>query len=223
MTDRRMPIAVGERAPEMRLPAVQHDGVVALREFRGRSAVLLGLFRGLACPFCRRQIFQLDLSHDALRTAGVETVAVINTRLERARLYFGQRPIRSVLAADADAVSHRAFGVPRIELAPGAAQWPHRISVEEFMAARINPTGELDEPVAPLIANERLNARDGFVLTETDQQIAAAHGTQLSAHFLIDREGVVRWSFLEGGEGVEHLARFPMPSALLAAARALAA
>lgn len=155
MTNERAPIRVGDRAPEVTLPAVQRDGVVDLADFRGRSAVLLG--------------------------------------------------------------------IPRIEVAPGPAQWPYRMSIEEIQRARINPTGELAEPMSPFAANDALNNKDGFVLTETDRQTVAAHGTQLTAHILIDRDGIVRWTFVEAAEGIGHLARFPMPSALLAAARSLAA
>jgi peroxiredoxin len=32
-------------------------GEVSLADYRGKRAVLLGFFRGLHCPFCRRQIW----------------------------------------------------------------------------------------------------------------------------------------------------------------------
>ena len=38
-------------------------------------------------------------------------------------------------------------------------------------------------------AMETLNAKDGFEVTQTDQQIAAVHGMQGVGHFLIDRQG----------------------------------
>ena len=47
-----------------------------------------------------------------LQTAGVETLGVVNTTLERARLYFKFRPTKMPLAADPEASTHRAFGVP---------------------------------------------------------------------------------------------------------------
>lgn len=45
--DARPPIAPGERAPGFTLPAVNRDGVISLEDYRGRTAVLIGLFRGL--------------------------------------------------------------------------------------------------------------------------------------------------------------------------------
>ena len=55
-TDQRLPVRPGERAPDFALPAVNHAGSVSLTDFRGRSPFLLALFRGLYCPFCRRNV-----------------------------------------------------------------------------------------------------------------------------------------------------------------------
>jgi peroxiredoxin len=38
---------LGDPAPYFALPAVNREGKVSLDDYRGRSAVLLGLFRGL--------------------------------------------------------------------------------------------------------------------------------------------------------------------------------
>jgi hypothetical protein len=40
-------------------PAVHRDGTVPLGDYRGRSPLLLAFFRGIYCPFCRRQIAKL--------------------------------------------------------------------------------------------------------------------------------------------------------------------
>ena len=98
--ERRDPLRPGEAAPDFGLPAVNREGTVSLDDYRGRSPLLIGLFRGLHCPFCRRQVVQLGAVQDRLRPLGVETVAVVNTPPERARLYFKYRPARVLLAAD---------------------------------------------------------------------------------------------------------------------------
>ena len=46
----------GDAAPRFDLPAVNREGRVSLDDYVGRTAVLVGLFRGLHCPFCRRQV-----------------------------------------------------------------------------------------------------------------------------------------------------------------------
>jgi peroxiredoxin len=220
----RPPIQPGEDAPQFALPAVNRDGMVSLDDFRGKSALFIGLYRGLHCPFCRRQIVLLGATQDKLRALGVETLAVVNTPLERARLYFKYKPARVLLGADPDAATHRAFRVPDVEVVanPTTSQWPQRITLEEVSQVRVNPTGELPGPTPIFEAMERLNAKDGFEATEVDQQVAAVHGMQGVGHFLIDRQGIVRWTHFEAGERMADLVTFPSDAQILEAARALA-
>jgi len=166
---------------------------------------------------------QLGTTQDKLKAVGVETVAVVNTPLERARLYFKYRPARVLLAADPEAETHRAFGVPAgvIVEDESATLWPQSATVGQLLAVEINPTGELPAPQNPFAASEALNRQDGFELTEVDQQIAAAHGTQLAGHFLIDRDGTVRWLQIEAAERIGDLAKFPGDEEILRAARGL--
>ena len=44
---------------------------------------------------------------------------------------------------------------------------------------------------------------------------------QLGGHFLIDRDGIVRWLQIEGLERVEDISKFPSDDEIVAAARAL--
>ena len=41
------PLRPGDAAPNFALPAVKREGQVSLDDYRGRSPVLVGLFRGL--------------------------------------------------------------------------------------------------------------------------------------------------------------------------------
>jgi hypothetical protein len=91
----------------------------------------------------------------------------------------------------------------------------------QLLALKVNPTGELAAPQNPFAAMETLNKKDGFEPTETDQQIAAAHGTQMTGHFLINREGLIRWRHIEAGERIEDLLQLPGEEEILAAARGL--
>jgi carbamoyl-phosphate synthase large subunit len=61
-------------------------------------------------------VVQLGALQPALRAAGVETLAVINTPLERARMYFRYRPTPVMLLSDPECLTHQAFGVPHGEL-----------------------------------------------------------------------------------------------------------
>jgi len=167
---------------------------------------------------------QLGTTQEKLEAMGVETVAVVNTPLARARLYFKYRPTRVLLTADPEAATHRSFGVPAGEVVEteSEASWAQgKLTMGQLLAMKIDPTGELPEPQNPFAAMETLNKQDGFEVTEVDKQIAATHGMQLGGHFLIDRDGVVRWGQIEGLERIEDLSKFPSDEEILAAARGL--
>jgi peroxiredoxin len=223
MTLERRFLKPGDPAPDFVLPAANRDGYVALADYRGRSPLLLGLFRGLHCPFCRRQVVQLATTHDKLKAVGIQTLAVVNTQIERARLYFDYRPTRVLIAADPDAATHRAFCVPAGEFVtdPADSEWPWRATMQQFQETLINSTGELPSPLNPFEANVALNEKDGFQLTAVDEQILAAHATQLAGHFLIDTQGIIRWAHVEAEHRVADLTKFPSGEEILAAAASL--
>ena len=91
----------------------------------------------------------------------------------------------------------------------------------EFAAARVNPTGELPEPMNPMEANPVLNAKDGFEMDEADHAILASHPTQLVGHFLVDGAGIVAWVQIEALDGPNSLSIFPTPAQIIAAVASL--
>jgi peroxiredoxin len=208
----QMQVRSGEPAPDFAVPAVQEDRLISLADYRGSTPLLLGLFPGLYCPFCRRALARMAATSEQLKTLGVESLAVVGTELENARLYFQFRPTPLALGADPQLTTHRVYGVPRPEPTPELMQM-----VE---AVRINPTGELPEPVPMMVAGAALNKLDGFQPTPTDQQEMQSNFTQMKGQFLIDRTGVVRWANIEcGKEGLSGLGKFPTHDELVAAAR----
>ena len=208
-TESRPPVAPGEPAPDFSLPAVDRKETVSLADYRGRSPVLLALFIGLWCPFCRRQIAQMGATEGKLKALGVETLGVVATPAENARLYFKFRPTRVRLAADPELVTHRAYGLPKPAATPEL--------MAEMGALRINPTGELPEPLPVPEAGVALAKMDGYANTEVDQ--ADMH--RLKGQFLIDRDGVVRWANIECAEGLAGIGKFPSDEEILTAARSL--
>lgn len=225
MQEQRLPLQPGEPASAFALPAANRPGMVSLADLRGR-AFLIGFYRGLHCPFCRRQVVQLGAVQPVLSAAGIETLAVINTPIDRARLYFRHRPTPVTLLSDPDCLTHQAYGVPRAVFLPEGSQekpeWPYRTTLEQFGAARINPTGELPAPTQPMEANGALNARDGFQMEAADEAIVANHPTQLVGHFLVDATGIVRWAEIEAPDSPDKLCNFPTAEQLVAAARQFA-
>lgn len=45
--DSPVPLQLGQPAPDFTLPAVDGEGTVSLADYRGKSPLLLALFRGL--------------------------------------------------------------------------------------------------------------------------------------------------------------------------------
>ena len=212
-TTRRVPLQPGDDAPTFALPAVNRDGVIGLEDFRGKAPVLVVLMRGLHCPFCRRHVVQLGITRDKLEREGVETLAIVNTPTERARQYFQYRPTRVTLASDADVQTHRAFGLPKIGLVPddtdpGTLQWPHRTAMSQFLNLPVTHDA-LPETKKLVEATHLLHEKDGYEFTEADQQMHAAHGTQMEGQFLIDSRGTIRWSYVEGAKGLQDFMNFP--------------
>lgn len=212
----RPPLQRGERAPDFTLPAVDRDGIVSLADYRGRSPLLLALFRGVYCPFCRRAIAQMGVTREKLKALGVETLAVVATTLENARLYHRYHPARVPLAADPELSTHRAYGLPKPEVTPDLMQ--------AVQSVRINPTGEFPEPLPIIQASEALARLDGYTQNETDRKDRERQFPQLKGQFLLDRGGMVRWVNIEcAKEGLAGLGKFPTDEELLAAARTLRA
>jgi peroxiredoxin len=208
------PVQPGERAPRFSLPAVHREGVVSLDDYLDRSPLLLAVFRGLHCPFCRRTIAELGGIAERLKAVGVETLAVVATNADHARLYFKHRPARVALAADAERGTHRAYGVPSVPMTPQL--------LEAIQTTPVNPTGDLPRPMPLPEAAAELDRRQGFQPSEIDRLDQERQFGQVQAQFLVDRTGVVRWVNVEGTEGVAGFGKFPTVDELLLAARSVA-
>jgi peroxiredoxin len=217
------PLQPGDPAPSLVFQAITRDGQIAIDDFRGRKPLLVGLFRGLHCPFCRRHLAAQAQIDRILREKGVESLAVVNTPLERARLYFRFHPMPDLLAAsDPARESHRAFGLPNVVFGGEKTEWPYRVSDEDQHKALIDIPGELPEPMYPSVAAQILNEKDGYEMTEDDLQMAETGTGQLFGQFLLDRDGVIRWTFTEVPEGGSRMFAQPDPDELLTAASRIA-
>jgi len=206
---------VGDAAPDFTVAAINRDGDIRLADYTGRSALLLGLFRGLHCPFCRRQVVQMNGYADQLGELGVEGLAVINTELDRARLYYGRLGLKMALAVDPEWQTHRRFGLARAKITLGRTKWPQTINPLTAVTLRLNPTGELPAPVPLIRMNAALNRIDGFEKTAVDKKMEKAHGKTGAGYVLIDTAGVVRWQWLEGETGAQDVAKFPSATNIL--------
>jgi peroxiredoxin len=210
------PISPGAAAPDFALPAVDGSGTLSLHDYRGKTPLFLALFVGLWCPFCRRSIAEMAATEPALKAEGVETLCVVATPPDNARLYFKYRPTRLRMAADPELTTHRAYGVPKPAPTPEL--------MKELDSVRINPDGILPQPLPVEEAAAAVGKLDGYAGTETDQADMQRQWPQLKGQFLIDRDGIVRWANIEcGNEGLAGLGKFPSRDEILTAARTLVA
>jgi peroxiredoxin len=201
----------GQPAPHFVLPAIHREGQVSLADYKGRSPVLLALFRGLYCPFCRRSIAQLGPTAEKLKAVGVETLAVVASQPDRARLYFRYRPTPLALAADPELTTHRAFRVPKPEATP---EFMHGLET-----AKTDAGGELAEALPITKALNALDEKDRFEFTATDNEEMEKQFPQLVGQFLVDRAGIIRWVNVEGADdGLAGVGKFPSDEEFLAAA-----
>jgi hypothetical protein len=74
----------------------------------------------------------------------------------------------------------------------------------------------------PIAAGTYLAEADGYEVTEADEQMIATGEGQLVGQFLLDRDGVVRWSFTEVPEGGRYMFGVPTPQELMSAASQVA-
>ncbi len=218
------PVAVGQPAPDFDLPLVEPEGRVTLESYRGTRPLLLALFRGLACPFCRRLVATTKQLAVALDGVGVDTLAVTASPLKAARLYARYRPAGLPLASDPWYGIHRAYGIPLVEISETEpSDWPSRINIGDAMNTPINPTGELPEPLPVPTAGDALDKLDKFEEIKTDEDKAPGGSLALSGYFLIDRGGIVRWRFVEAIDSLSDYGQYPNADEMLQAAQDLAA
>ena len=157
---------------------------------------------------------RLGITAERLQEVGVATLAVVATAADRARLYFRFRPPRSPVGLDPDLVTHRAYGLPQI------ARTPEFLEALRSKYAALAREEHLQVPAAE--SYDALNRLDGFTLTESDVTERGRHQVLFPGLFLVDRDGIVRWSNIEcAQEGPAGIDKFPTDQELLAAARAL--
>ena len=209
MPDANAPVRPGDNAPQFDLPAADRDGNVALCDYLGRGPVFLGLFRGVYCAFCRRAVAGLGRLNANLAPRGIQTLGVVATPTDHARLYFKYHRVAIPLGADPAMTTHAAYGLPKVP----KENWD--------LSARINPTGELAEALPIWEANKALGQLDQFKPTQTDRDDMHRTWSQLTGLFVIDRAGIVRWVFVEATEGPAGMGTYPPEAELIAAAQTL--
>jgi len=96
--------------------------------------------------------------------------------------------------------------------------------LQQLDEIRVNPFGDLPEPLPISQAAKVIGELDGYVSTPTDMGEVDRQWPQLKAQFMIDRNGIVRWAEIEcAKEGLAGIGKLPSDEVILGAARACVA
>ncbi|MEM7021955.1 MAG: redoxin domain-containing protein [Pseudomonadota bacterium] len=212
----------GEVAPSFSLPAVSREGTISLDQYRGNAALLMCMLRGVYCPFCRRQIAQLSELARRIQTKGLETLLVITTPIDRARVYFKHYPTTMAIASDPEMTTHRAYGVPRAEVTEGETAWPKALNPADAEVVHADHAWrDVNEATSLAGAVLFLDSKDGYQRTDTEQDEWEATWNQLCGLALIDQAGIVRWTNVEARYGITDFGNIASASEIISAANGL--
>ena len=157
---------------------------------------------------------QLQTTAEKLRQVGVETLGIVGSAVERVRFYLRFRPTRCALGADPELITHRAYGLPQSPMTTEV--WDAVESASKGLAH------ELGVRAPESGATEAIGRLDGFEPADSERRELERHQAQFTGQFLIDREGIVRWSNIEcAKEGLGGIDKFPSDEELLAAIKLL--
>lgn len=217
-------VRVGDQAPDFSVAAVEGDAPIRLRDYVGRAPLFLNLLRGLHCPFCRRTMTQLRQTDRELKSLGMETLIVVMTPLRRAQSYFRYRPTPLRVGSDPEIGIYRSYHLPEVAITEEEDDWPRKVSVPKVMSSpHPDHTGEFGEsaPLTELVHG--INDKVGYEETVEEKVVFEAHPLLLDGHFMIDRDGIVRWLNVEAPNDLSEFGEQPNLEEIVAAARAMAA
>jgi peroxiredoxin len=196
-------VVVGARPPSFRLPS-SRGPAIGLEDYRERSHVLVWFTKGIACPFCRRQMVQIGKLYPRLRELSVEVLLVAPTRPDQALQYMRHFAVPYPYLCDPGYAVRRAWG---LEVRRSAGAY-----VRMVRAARTLQQADVPEPEDVAI---RPGLRDvPALLTDED-----------AGMFLVDREGVLRWgetgAYVDTAGGAPIIRPLPSDEEILDAVTAL--
>lgn len=112
MSPEKAPVgpAPGTLAPPFRLPSAQGPDI-ALEDYRGRGNLIVWFTKGLACPFCRRQMTQLAQIYPQIHGLETEILEITPTVPERARFYARRFPLPFPYLCDPEHAVATAWGL----------------------------------------------------------------------------------------------------------------
>ena len=119
--------AVGSDFPGLR---AQYQGRVIslINEFAGRRGTVFVASRSLEwCPYCMKQMIQLQEAYDAYRAAGINVIGITYDSPELQQAFIDKHGITIPILSDINALSFKTLGILNEQYQPGEMQYgiPH--------------------------------------------------------------------------------------------------
>ncbi len=172
-------IQIDTKAPTFTLDSVQ-GSPIRLADYQNHSNVLLWFSRGFTCPFCRAYMAQLQSAYNDFRGKQTEILQIGPNAVSRARQYFRTYQLFFPYLCDPDKRLYSVYGMA--DQGPIQAQ-KNTAAVMRFSAA----SGQSDE-TRRAVAVDMLNS--SFIQRLQHHALTAVE----QGLFLIDKQGIVRWS-----------------------------
>ena len=104
------PLLVGATVPDLELTTLEGKTVHLMEIVRQRPTVLI-YYRGGWCPFCNRQLSQLQRLQPMLKEAGYQIIAISADRPSELRRSLAKRDLSYILLSDSTMTGARRFGL----------------------------------------------------------------------------------------------------------------
>ena len=115
--------ALGSRFPGLRA-LYQGREVTLLEEFAGARGTILLASRSFDwCPYCMRQLIELQAHRQDYDAAGIGLVAITYDAPELQQAFIDKHGITIPLLSDIDAMSFKTLGILNADYQPGEAQY----------------------------------------------------------------------------------------------------
>jgi len=164
---------VGEKAPDFRLAAAG-GGEIGLSDYLGRKNLLLWFSKGLACPFCRRNMARLSQAYQQFQGCDAEILQITHNTVEEAKLYFRNYHLATPYLCDPDRQVHLRYGIPLEQQSIGAV-------AANMVTSSLMVTGDLlshgQKSPSPVSLIMRMGPR-----FQSPQLVVAADGAGLVRH-----------------------------------------
>jgi len=112
-------LQVGDHAPDFTLP-MQAEATVRLKDFLGKSIVVLFFYGKDYTPTCTREVCAFRDSYEAFKEAGAEVIGISSDSIALHSRFVQKYQLPFILVSDAGGKVRKLYGIPcTFRLLPG--------------------------------------------------------------------------------------------------------